>query len=354
MKTLLVIFFLVPNLIFGQKNKPDASDPYSLPEKRFGLEVKRIAPGEIKLPFASIQIIDNRFDTSKLGFAPAYQVIANKRTVGRKIVFEDGVARTLENYYNEVYQNAFTPGDITLLIVLKKFWFSGIDDEKNREIDILRNEHAMSFLYCKWEYYFKKGDVYMPVQRVDTVLNGVEFEATNNRRVYGNNKKLFKLILNGMIEVFDFNKFINNIERLPKKNWTDIQRYNASYFDIPVLKDTILQKGVYITFNDFKNNRPSVINFTEQKMRIRANTFENYIEDDKGNRITNYWGYCTGETLKIGKYGNEKVHRRNNTFEFFVQHPFLQINTNIIGGPTYTDRVVWIPYQIDMETGNIY
>ncbi len=354
MRTLIVILLFIPVIAFSQHVKPDVTNPDGLPEKKFDLSVKKIAPGEIKFPFSSIKIIDNRFDTSKLGFVPVYQLIANKKTVGRKMIFKNGIAPALEKYYNEFYQNAFTSGDIKLLIVLKKFWFSGIDNEKNREFDILQNGKSRSFLYCKWEYYFIKGDVFMPVQRIDTVINGVTFESEINENRFRTNKKIFKLILNGLLEVFDFNAALSKIEKLPKKTWADIQQYNASYYNIRVLKDSVLQKGVYKNFNEFKNNTPSIVNFKEEKIRIRLNQYENYIEDYKGNRITNYWGYFTGVALKIGKYGNEKVYRKNNTFEFFIQQQYLQNNIDLFGGNNYKEKEVWIPYQIDMENGLIY
>ena len=182
--------------------------------------------------------------------------------------------------------------------------------------------------------------MFFPLKRIDTVINGVVFESeiqVNQKR----NKEVLKLILNGLIEVPDFNSAVAKIERLPKKTWTEVQKYNAAYYDIPVLTDTIFNKGVYVSFSEFKNNKPSIINFKEEKSRFGINKFENYLEDEHGNRITKYWGYFDGKNFKIGKYGNEKLYRKNYTFEFFQQH-------------LYADADVWIPYQIDMETGNIY
>ncbi len=49
-----------------------------------------------------------------------------------------------------------------------------------------------------------------------------------------------------------------------------------------------------------------------------------------------------------------KLYRKNYTFEFFLKHQYQMQNINISGGNSYADREVWIPYQIDMETGNIY
>ena len=355
MKILLLLFWVLPSFVFSQKTKPNTANPDRLPGKKFEFEVFKIAPGEIKLPFSSIKIIDNRFDTSKLGFIPIVQFIDNKKKVGRKIIFNEGVAKAIENYYNEFYQNSFSHNDVKLLIVMKKFWLSGVDNKRNKEIDVPENSESIKFLYCKWEYYLSKGEEFMPLKRIDTVVTGVVFESQKNESMRNlSTEKILKLILNGLIEVFDFNAAVNQMEKLPKKTWQQIESYNLASFNIPVLRDSVFTKGVYLNFNEFKNNKPSIINFKEGKMRISFNKTENYLEDDNGNRITNYWGYFTGDELKIGKYGNDKLYRANNTFEFFLKHQYLTANTNILGGTSYKDKEVWIPYQIDMETGKIY
>ena len=340
-KIFILLFTLFPALSFGQHLMSDPANPDGLKEKKIDLSFLKIAPAEIKLPFSSIEIIDNRFDTSKLGFVPVFQFIADKKKAGRKITFKEGVAKAVENYYNEFYQNAFSNTNVKLVIVLKKFWFSGIDNEKNKEIDISKNAKAQSFLYCKWEYYLNKAGVFSPVKRVDTVVNGVTFESEikENKKT---TEEVLKLILNGLIEVFDFNNAVTKIEKLPKKTWEEIQKYNAAYYRMPILKDTFFNKGVYVSFNEFKNNKPSIINFKEKRIRLGINKFENYLEDENGNRITKYWAYFNGDNMKIGKYGNEKLYRKNYTFEFFLKHQYA------------VDSEVWIPYQIDMETGNIY
>jgi hypothetical protein len=355
MKTLVLLLLLWPFAAHSQQTKPDPDNPDALPEKELLLKVEKIAPGEIKLPFSNIKVIDNRFDTSKIGFEPVFPLIDPNKKNGKKIVIKECVSKALENYYNSFYQNAFSANNIQLLIVLKKFWLSGLDDEKNQEIDISRNEKFGSFLYCKWEYYLRKGDLFVPVKRVDTVVNGVAFESERNQSwEHKNTRKVLQLILNGLIEVFDFGNAVKQFDELPHKVWSEIQKFNESYYAIPVLTDSVNRKGVYLTFNEFKLNKPSFVNFKERQIRLGGKKYENFLEDENGNRITNYWGYFTGEELKIGKYRNEKLYRKNKTFEFFLQHQHAYISTNIVGGNSYKEKNMWIPCQIDMETGDIY
>lgn len=355
MKTIFLLLGLFPFSAQSQQTKIDKDNPDVLPEKVLTLEINKIAPAEIKLPFSNIKIIDNRFDTSKLGFEPVFPSIDFNKRNGKKIVLDEGVTKSLENYYNGFYEKAFTANGIQLVIVLKKFWLSGVDDEKNKEIDISRNENSGRFLYCKWEYYLKKNELLVPLIRVDTVVNGVKFESERRQNWgYKNQRKVLQLILNGLIEVFDFNSTANQFDNLQHKTWNEVQKFNTNYYNIPIMTDSVIKKGVYLNFNEFRQNKPSIINFKEGKTHLGQKKYENYIEDDQGNRITDYWGYFTGAELKVGKYRNEKMYRKNYTFEFFLEHQYAYTTTNMVGGTSYKEKRMWIPYQIDMETGNIY
>ena len=45
----------------------------------------------------------------------------------------------------------------------------------------------------------------------------------------------------------------------------DIEKYNATTKNIPIINEPI-KKGVFLTFNEFKNNNPSVISFSKRKI----------------------------------------------------------------------------------------
>ena len=357
MKIIAILLVLFPILVFAQKKRIDDENPDGLRNKLLKLDVSKVAGSNPKLPYAAIEVLDNRFDTSKIGFTLGFQLFNNIKRAGRKMIFDNSVAKALENYYNEFYQNSFTPNNITLFIVLKKLWFSGIDNSRNKEIDILRNTTSEEFLYCKWEYYLKRGNEYLPVKRTDTVINGVIYET--NGIDYQNelsNNEILKLMLEGMVELVDLNKAVADFDNANKLSWEKVKAYNASFYDWPILKDTMVNKGVYLTFNEFRNNKPSIRNFSEKKLRIRIGKEEDYIEDNQGNRISNYWGYYNGNEWKIGKYGNDKMFRKGNAFEFFSKTKTAAMSTNRGNtyGSTNNEAKPWMPYQIDMETGLIY
>ncbi|MBP6431045.1 MAG: hypothetical protein KA319_04705 [Ferruginibacter sp.] len=356
MKAIIVLLFISPILLFAQKEANEKNNPNRLGQKEYSLFIDKVAPSEIRLPFSKIEVIDNRFDTSKFGFVPANRFIAGRKNLFKKMVFKNSVANELMSHYNDFYSNAFTKNDLTLLIVIKKLWLSGISNKKNKELDIAENDYAAGNMYLKWEYYLRKKDTLMPIKRVDTIIKGLNYETIEINFLATNRTKTNSLrqLFEGMIEVFDFSVSVANIGKLPKKNWIQVVDFNKAYYDAPILKDSIVKNGIFLTFKEFKNNSPSIQVFKEKTIKYGLINKENYLEDEKGNRITTYWGYCKDGVIKIGKYGNDKLYRKNNTFEFFYKYKNAYTNTNAFGGNGAREDEVWFPYQLDMETGNIY
>lgn len=95
--------------------------------------------------------------------------------------------------------------------------------------------------------------------------------------------------------------------------------------------------------------------------RFNKNT-EAYLEDMKGQAISNYWGYSDGKDFRYGLLGNDKIYRIQNTFCFFIKvlgYTVEQGNQGQYGGSginsiSKNKYKIWVPFQIDMETGEIY
>jgi len=87
MKTFVLLLILWPVAAHSQQTKPDTDNPDALPEKELLIKVEKIAPGEIKLPFSNIKVIDNRFDTSKIGFEPVFPLIDPNKKMEKKLLF---------------------------------------------------------------------------------------------------------------------------------------------------------------------------------------------------------------------------------------------------------------------------
>ncbi|MEP6677113.1 MAG: hypothetical protein ABJA78_18270 [Ferruginibacter sp.] len=319
------------------------------------LNAERVAPPAVQLPFASIRIIDSRYDTSKLGFVVA-GIHWNKKDGFRKATFKQGVAGAIEQYYHDYYAKSFQTNGFELLIVMKKLWLSGIEDGKNRPDDIQNNLRAQNSLHVKWEYYLGRNDQYLPFKRVDTVLTITSEIEKYIDEVSDEKKEVnFKYALKMLIEILDYNKAVNNFDTKEKKNLAFIKSYNEDRFKLPVLQDSIFNTGVYLNFNEFKNNRPSLNTFKEKKMKYSLiHRAELYIEDATGNDIPVYWGYFSDGDLRYGKIGNDKMYRIGNTFQVFIQVSWYNSNRDNNSSTIPSRREVWIPYQVDMETGTLY
>jgi hypothetical protein len=363
MKCIFFLFFLTSVSGFAQNR--DVLDPDGLGVKEFILEAKETTPFEIKLPFQNIKILDSRFDTSKMGYIINADILAGKKKAFKKMTLQDGVANAIEMYYNDYYAASFTPNDFELLIVIKRFWISGNSISNNKRVEVANSGKDNNSIHCKWEYYIGKNGNYLPVKRMDTT-----FVVKEDSKNYLNDelslKRLFyiKKSLHDLIELLDFSNAIIQYAGQTKKTFTEIQEFNKRMNNIPVLRDSSFKKGVYLSFDDFKNNRPSIIDFQVKKMhygKLNANT-EIYLEDMKGETISNYWGYYDGEALRYGMLGNDKMYRIQNTFCFFIKvvgytvqqgdegqyHPS---GSNTISKDKYES---WVPFQIDMETGEVY
>lgn len=351
------LFFLMLPISLAAQNRKTSSNPFNLPLKIYDLNAEVLAPGSVRLPFSSIKVIDSRFDTSAIGFKPSSWGNSFKR-----IGFKGGIAASIERYYNEYYAGAFDSGNVTLLIVLKRYWFSEFEYELNKQPGNNLHEQIFRKAYCKWEYYLGREGMYLPVKRIDTVIQLDHDLRKYIQEDFEENKQAFvKFTLKFLVEMLDFDKGIRALDQQPKKTLDEIHAYNASRFNIPVLKDSNLAVGVFLNFGEFKNNKPGVSHFRENKMKYNLGSEERYIEDSGGRQINPYWGYFDGEQIRIGKFGNNAMYRGGNSYFFFVKYiSYYNTSTsgNVQGYPsTFGYRMQkqrMIPFQVDMETGEIY
>jgi hypothetical protein len=359
MKWGLISTLFFSSFCFAQSGGRDALNPDQLEVKEFKLEVERTVPSEIKLPFKSIKIIDSRFDTSKIGYLPFTNFISGKKKLYKKMVLMGGISNAIESYYNEYYTGSFTHNDFELLIVMKRFWISGNAIDNPKRIEVVNSVKMNSNIYCKWEYYLGKNGKYLPIKRIDTVIRYTEDLAKYGEEEFRKKKlSFFKYTLKTLIEILDYSNAVKQFNDQPKKTLTEIKEFNAKMYVIPILQDSGFKKGVYLSFDDFKNNRPSIMDFREKKMGYSTINTENYLETMNGEEISNYWGYSDGKDFRYGMLVNDKIYRIQNTFCFFIKavgyfnSQDIDLSTIITSNKLKYES--WIPFQIDMETGEIY
>ncbi len=365
MKIYLAIGLLfLSGITFAQGGKSD--NPDDLKEKVYKLNVKTIPPGNFKLPFQSIKIIDSRPDTSKLGFKAGSFLSPYSF---QKIALKPGISNGIEDFYNDYYKNNFSQNGKVLLVCIKKLWMNNKPGKpvKSSTQDI--NRLSLQDIYAKFEYYFGAENAYVPLIRKDTIFqltaltNVEEFNAEDEDKL-----PFLCFALEKMVENVNYEAYIQGFENKKKMSPEDIHAYNAKSNNIPILMEAP-KKGVFMTFDEFKNNRPSVLSFSKRKIPKKK---IDEIIDEKGNVILHYFAYYDGENLAMykplsslfsvsRKQYNPVIYKVGSSLQFFENQIINTSNTSFIDADnssvplrTPQQTVFRVPRQIDLDTGDVY
>lgn len=366
MKIYLIICLLFfTTLAFAQAGNSD--NPDNLKAKLYELNVKTIPPGNFKLPFQSIKIIDNRPDTTKLGFRIYNRFLSTYSF--QKIVLKPAIATGIENFYNEYYSNNFSPNGKILLISIKKLWINTKTEKPVKSITRDIERLSLQDIYAKFEYYLGTENAYLPLIRKDTVFQLPTLKNVEEYNPDDESKLPFLCFaLEKMIENVNYDLYTHGFENKKKMSLKDIGAYNAKSNNMPILNEAV-RKGIFMTFDEFKNNRPSVLSFNKRKIPKKK---IDEIIDEKGNVILHYFAYYDGEKLAMYKsfatlfavsrsQYNFGIYKIGNSFQFFenqIENTMAANNltTKDVNVPIKTpQRIVYrVPRQIDLETGEIY
>lgn len=356
MKSIAVFLFFCLNwtYVFTQSRKNRFS-PADLTVKTYSLKKQEDNAGH-KAPFSKIRVIDARFDTSKLGFItnPAPLQATDQFKILR---LKNGIATSLENYYNDHFDTQSNHSEYELSIVLKKFWITSTrsyDYQKHNSTNIISGQ---SRIIAKWELYIVKQHEYLPFMRLDTTIESLQsvkqLFKDENASYY--NKESIYSILNNFIERYNYTKAIQVFNERKKLSLSEIMTMNNARLNLAVLNAESINTGVYVNFTEFKNNTPSIQKFSEKKVTktLLPGYSDKYITDNNDIAITKYFAYSNKYT-KIGPYGNETIFRVGNSFEFFRKIDSRSADIRLGLMNINTTNSLWIPYQLDMESGQFY
>lgn len=116
MKMMIIsIFIFIADLSFGQSKINDKDAPGAKYNCLYGSLGKRSFANAIKLPFNSVEIIDARADTSKIGF-----FYSNSALKMMKLCYKKGLATEVNNFYTNSLQQNFTSSNQSLVISIRK------------------------------------------------------------------------------------------------------------------------------------------------------------------------------------------------------------------------------------------
>ena len=101
-----------------------------------------------------------------------------------------------------------------------------------------------------------------------------------------------------------------------KLSFKEVNDFYSRRTNIPVLENTETQKGIYLTFEDFKNNKLWLTDFKFTNGKVTDELY--LINNGKQTLFTDFWGFNDGKNLliKLG-FNIFSAVRQQNTFEIF-------------------------------------
>jgi len=351
--------------------------------------VKKIsiaAPGsllEIKNMHGMV-VLDLRADTGMVGFMQKKIVdpipglfnsaeIQTEQRVNKKPTFIS-LREGLQRETSQFIQHSINFRDDTslpgILMVIKKLWLS---DELNLNYHIYADSRFAgpasldvwtSGIDVTIEFYLHDGNSYYPMYRYDSVISKALTISEYGSQYIA---LAFQLAMQKLAQMDTRVPFIMN---KTKFSLAEIKLHIQNDYNVPALRDTTFRQGVYMSFNEFKNNNPSKADFELKKDRL---TDIVYIKQQDGTDYVarNIWGYCDGKNVYVASADNFFLLQRiaNAFYIFGAKSPKRNESRNNASAGSYNGAtgtpipfqyssvrtaIQLEPFQLDWSTGKLY
>jgi len=347
------------------------------------------APGSRLLlqNISNVLVIDARADTGRVGFMqkkiidPVSGVLNNavrnqeEQKINTRPTFvklRNGVqyqSQQFVNGYLSFPQNNSLP---SILMVINKLWLSdelSLNQQRKSELTGPGSKDVWtSGVDIRIEFYLKAGANYYALYRYDSVVSKATTVSEYGAQFVG---LALQLSLAKMVQM---DRKVPAIMEKRKFKFEEIVRHNEDAFKMPVLKDTMLKAGVYLNFEEFKNNNPSQTAYELKKDRL---TDMVYINDPNGKQYMerDVWGYCDGVHAYIKSADNFFILQRyaNAFYVYGAKRLMSEDNTTMMYFPTTgtASGGYWVPvsdysfkgskrlirlepFQLNWSTGQLY
>lgn len=315
----------------------------------------------IRISYKEIIVRDFRFDTTKYGYI--------KHNGLKKIVAEKNSSSFLSTELSNYFAKNLDPSSKNkLYIIIKKLKLTGNMPP--------REDFKKITKVYKHGNLFNIGVCIAEIDIFSSSSNGNLKALAKIEDVFSYNHYSTNNIWNLLTQPFDslFNylkKTDTEILLAKKKSHTKefVDSVYTSRFDIPILKSEENKRGIFLTFEDFRNKKISYPGFFEE---VGSHSVKLYTDDSKvKERIPDCWGYHDGKDYYLYWSGNSfRLQKQNNTWDFFGLPYYIQAPQKITNLLTelifYSETFPTNPfdpyklkkektqYQIDMITGEIY
>lgn len=232
-----------------------------------------------------LEVVDFRPDTSRMGFLTTHK--------WKDIRFRKSLRQELHSYLNGSY--AHPGGTQSFLIIIKKYWL--FDTVMAAPIFDLVNPVGKGRIIFRAEAFLKTPTGFAPYAYLDTVVTSPA------SAVHMAHKKL-PLLLAVLMEKVANTKEAEVLSRNRYYSRTTLDSMNKKRFAYPMDTALVLRKGVYASLEEFKNNRPSILNYQVEKNS--EGHMDLFLKDEAGKLYFSrkMWGYCDGEHCYAMMDGN--------------------------------------------------
>lgn len=303
------------------------------------------------LPFSGVRILDQRFDTSKLGY------LLNGSTFNKAALHNN--ASTLEQYMNTHYRWQSKDAN-QLLLVVRTLWITNRRAGEGTEHNESKDSKFQGSLVVKIDAFASSAGGCKALKRIDSTMVSEPITKSNAGNILA---ELTQTILEKFAGM-DVAATINGKKLIPL---AEIETHYRSFHDKLAIKQPSAIRGIYVSFNDFLNNRPKIESFT-----LEQTESADYLYLEVGNEqvlFTDFWGFHDGQNLYIRVGTNFfKLFKDQEAYSFTgcLQSVHKtkarsqgRIVRNLIWGnlgEAHQSRLVNLlrPMQVNMETGGVY
>ena len=265
--------------------------------------------------FSHFEVIDERADTARIGIHNFDPVLGRNRN--RQLIFRHPAALEIAEYLNTRFARPDAP--YSALIILRNLWLSDanfIKEDKVKDPDVMEQR---THIRLKAEIYAFKDGFYIPLVRYDTTQTYKRGNTYNNLTTY---YALWDKDLSAVLS--DMADSAAGLAPLKAEHSRHLQRedilqFNRSRFDATITGTASLTPGVYTSFEEFRNNAPSILHF---EIQLEKKDQLLYIQDANGSFYYSHdaWGYCDGKSVFIMRDGKlYQLWKEGNAFYFFGQ-----------------------------------
>ncbi len=217
------------------------------------------------IPIASIQIATALPDTTTIGY-----IGQPTRNAAYRLIPEAAFTNWLQTFVNSKYKNVFDTTGRQLVWVIKNVSISK-DSTGNTVFVRLKADVASAAANKK----------YSLTGTVDTVITATGAKAKYSLAVEEAIQALFTISGSSNTPLSTLQLTVNEL----------ISRAQQVY-NIPAIKDSIYKRGVYSTFEEFKNNSPSIANTIIKVDNKGSAILYQQLADSTSKEITSAWGIC--------------------------------------------------------------